>query len=148
MKKGKWVFLCLASYIWKVWDLLTNLSEHKFQIPKMWLYWSRCNWKRVYKKCEEYLWLFSRKDGKDSYKGLFLSYFKMKYKTVDYIETDEKRYGECWNLPFCSLQSTCYGIDYSFRSATVYYFHAESLWGDCYGNQRQTHCRGGVYPFN
>lgn len=51
----------------------------------------------------------------------FSSHFKMKYKTVDYIAiVQRKKYREHLKLPSCSLQSRVYGIDYSFKQATVF----------------------------
>lgn len=45
----------------------------------------------------------------------------MKYKTVDYIAiVQRKKYREHLKLPSCSLQSRVYGIDYSFKQATVF----------------------------
>lgn len=47
--------------------------------------------KDILKMCRRAVYDFSREDGKDSYKGLFLSYIKMKYEIVDCIETVRRK---------------------------------------------------------
>lgn len=73
----------------------------------------------------------------------FSSHFKMKYKTVDYIAiVQRKKIQRTFKATFLlsSVQSLWDWLFLQTGYSIFVYSH--------YGNRRQSHCRGGVYPFN